>query len=142
MSEVTTVTKDSLDRLEARFSEQIRDIYNRLNENSESIVKLETLYSTLVKLPDTMASLEKAIMQSNHNMEVMATRIDIMNNSIQSQKDSIEALKAENQKQDESIRDVDNKSKVDWAKAVTQNFWKVILAICGVIVAYKSLTGK
>lgn len=135
------VTKDSLDRLEARFSEQIRDIYNRLNENSESIVKLETWYNTLVKLPDTMASLEKAILKIDHNMEAMATRMDTMADSIQSQRTAIESLKNENQAQDERISSVDNKSKVDWAKAITQNFWKVILAICGVIVAYKSLTG-
>lgn len=136
-----TVTKDSLDRLEARFSEQIRDIYNRLNENSESIVKLETLYSTLVKLPDTMASLEKAILKIDHNMEAMATRMDSMADSIQAQNASIESLKKENQRQNEEISAVDNKSKIDWAKAITQNFWKVILAACGVIVAWKSLTG-
>lgn len=141
MADSIPVSKEALDRVESRLSAKIDDNAKHIKENSESIIELKTLYKTLVKLPDTIASLDKAIMQINHNMEVMATRMDIMNNSIQSQRESIEALKAENRKQDETISAVDNKSKVDWANAITQNFWKVILAICGVIVAYKSLTG-
>lgn len=141
MAEPVPVTKEAIDRVEARLTSRIDENEKHIKQNSESIIKLETLYNTLVKLPDTIVSLEKAMIRIDHNMQTMATRMDNMTDNLRAQRDSIDQLKAENQKQDESIRDVDNKSKVDWAKAVTQNFWKVVLAVAGAIVAWKSLTG-
>lgn len=141
MAEVTYVTKDGLDRVDARLTAEIKENKQHIKENSEAIVKLETLYGTLVKLPDAISALEKTVVSVNYNLETMSTRIGLMNESITEQRNSIKDLRAENQKQNETIHEVDNKSKIDWSKAITANFWKIILAIAGAIVAYKQLIG-
>lgn len=141
MAEVTYVTKDGLDRVDARLTAEIKENKQHIKENSEAIVKLEALYGTLVKLPDAISALEKTVVSVNHNLETMSTRIGLMNESITEQRNSIKDLRAENQKQNETIHEVDNKSKIDWSKAITANFWKIILAIAGAIVAYKQLIG-
>lgn len=145
MPEPQYVTKDGLDRVDNRLTEQIRENARHIKQNSESIVKLETLYGTLVKLPDTIASLEKTVLNVGHNMEVMATRMNQINESVQEQKDAIKSLKEENEKQNENINRVDSKSKIDWANFVSGNFWnilwKVIVVISALLVAYKAVTG-
>lgn len=146
MSEPIQVTKDAFDRLDARLSAEIRENAKHIKQNSEAIVKLETLYSTLVKLPDTIVSLEKTILKIDHNMDALATRMDQINQSVQEQKETIKGLKDENQKQNDAIEAVDNKSKVDWANFLTGNFWsilvKALVAIAAVMVAYKSFIGS
>ncbi len=139
------VTKEALDRVDARLSAEIKENTKQIKQNSESIVKLETLYGTLVKLPDAIASLEKTVVDVNYNLEIMSTRMNQINESVQEQKDSIQALKEENQKQNRTIEAVDNKSKIDWAKAFSGNFWnviwKVIVVIAALLVAYKTISG-
>lgn len=141
MAEVSYVTKEGLDRVDARLTAGIKENAQHIKQNSEAIVKLETLYGTLVKLPDAIAALEKTVVSVNHNLESMNVRINQVNDSITEQKNSIKELRAENQEQNRTINEVDSKSKVDWAKAITQNFWKVIIAVAGIIVAYKQLVG-
>lgn len=145
MPEPQYVTKDGLDRVDNRLTEQIRENSRHIKQNSESIVKLETLYGTLVKLPDTIASLEKTVLNVGHNMEIMATRMNQINESVQEQRDAIQALKEENEKQNETIDRVDSKSKIDWANFISGNFWnilwKLIVVIAAIMVAYKTISG-
>lgn len=135
------VTKSGFDRLDARLSADIKHNTESIKHNTMAITKLEALYNTLIKLPDTILSLEKTVVSVNHNLEAMNSRINQMNESIAEQKHSISALRAENQKQNEDISKVDNKSKIDWSQAITQNFWKLVLVVAGIIVAYKQLAG-
>lgn len=59
MSEPTYITQEMLDHVDNRLTAEIKDNTEKIQQNSEAIVKLETLYGTLVKLPDAIASLEK-----------------------------------------------------------------------------------
>lgn len=143
MSEPTYITQEMLDHVDNRLTAEIKDNTEKIQQNSEAIVKLETLYGTLVKLPDAIASLEKTVVGVNHNLETMNTRIDQINASVQEQRDSLKQLHNENALQDKEIEKVDNKSKIDWASFVTGNFWnilfKAILAVAALLVAYKAI---
>lgn len=143
MAEPSYVTQEMLDHVDNRLTAEIKENTDKIQQNSESIVKLETLYGTLVKLPDAIASLEKTVVGVNHNLETMNDRINQINSSVQEQRDSLDKLHEENMAQNQEIAKVDNKSKVDWAEFFTGNFWnilfKAVVIIAGVIVAYKSL---
>lgn len=143
MSEPTYITQEMLDHVDNRLTAEIKDNTEKIQQNSEAIVKLETLYGTLVKLPDAIASLEKTVVGVNHNLETMNTRIDQINASVQEQRDSLKQLHNENALQDKEIEKVDNKSKIDWASFVTGNFWnilfKVVLGVAALLVAYKAV---
>lgn len=145
MPEINPVSKEALDRIDAKFTAEIREINKHIKENGEAIVKLETLYSTLVKLPDAISALEKTVVGVNHNLETMSDRIKQINESVQAQRESVKALREENQRQNETISKVDNKSKIDWSEFITKNFWSIILkaiiAIAAILVAYKTLSG-
>lgn len=143
MSEPISVTKEGLDRVEARLSDEIKENARQIKRNSDAIVKLETLYGTLVKLPDAIASLEKTVVSVNHNLESMSTRINQVNESVIEQKSSLEKLREENIAQNQEIAKVDNKSKIDWANFVTGNFWsllaKIIVIGAALLVAYQAI---
>lgn len=143
MSEPTYVTKEGLDRVDNRLSAEIKENARHIKQNSEAIVKLETLYGTLVKLPDAIASLEKTVVSVNHNLESMSTRINQVNESVIEQKSSLEKLREENVAQNKEIAKVDNKSKIDWANFVTGNFWsiltKAVVIIAALLVAYQAI---
>lgn len=143
MAEPSPITKEALDRIDAKFTVEIREMNKHIKENGESIVKLETLYSTLVKLPDAISALEKTVVGVNHNLETMSDRIKQINESVQEQRESVKALREENQRQNEIIETVDNKSKIDWSEFITKNFWgiivKLIIIIAAILVAYKIL---
>ena len=143
MSEPTYVTKEGLDRVDTRLSAEIKENARHIKQNSEAIVKLETLYGTLVKLPDAIASLEKTVVGVNHNLESMSNRINQINDSVVEQKGSLEKLREENAVQNKEIEKVDNKSKVDWANFVTGNFWniltKAVVIIAALLVAYQAI---
>lgn len=145
MADSTPITKEALDRIDTKFTTEIRELNKHIKENSQSIVKLETLYSTLVKLPDAISALEKTVVGVNHNLETMSDRIKQINESVQEQRESVKALREENQRQNETIEAVDNKSKIDWSEFITKNFWnivlKLIIAIAAILVAYKTLHG-
>lgn len=145
MAESDSVSKEGVNRIEARLSAEIKELNTHVKQNSLAIAKLETLYSTLVKLPDAIAALEKTVVGVNHNLESMNIRIGQINENVEIQKASIKALHEENQRQNENIAEVDNKSKVDWARFLTGNFWsllfKAIMGVAAVIVAYQAITG-
>lgn len=139
------VTKEALDRVDNRLTNAIEENSRRIQKNCEQIIKLETLYGTLVKLPDTISSLEKTLLQVSHTMDKMGERITQINGNIQEQRDAIKELREENKKQDGDIAKVDNKSKFDWATFLTGKFGdilvKVVVTIAAVAFAWKTITG-
>lgn len=141
MPDQTYATNNSVDKIESRINSEILEINKHIKQNSEAIVRLETLYGTLSELPSAIASLDKSIVSLEHSLKAIDNRIEVMHDSIQAQRDSIEALKEENQEQNKTIEEVDNKSKVDWSEFITNNFWsiifKAVVVVGGIIAAYE-----
>lgn len=141
MSEPTYVTSGAVDRIESRLNGEISEINKHIKQNSEAIVRLETLYGSLSELPSAIGNLEKAVISLRHSLETIDNRIETMHDSIQEQRESIEALKQENNEQNKSIEAVDNKSKIDWSEFITKNFWsiiaKAVVVVGGIIAVYE-----
>ena len=98
-----------------------------LNEHENSIAKLETLYQSLEDLPNTINSLDKTLFTMGENMKAM-------NDKISGLSDTITSIKTAADNRDKRIQDIDNKSKIDWQTAITQNFWKILSACLGAYV--------
>lgn len=143
MPEIQYATTEALGRVEHRVESKISELNNKVDSNSKSITRLETLYGTMVKLPDTIMALEKTVMEVNHCLSSMNQRITQINDNVESQRKMIQSVMDENKKQDEDIERVDNKSKVDWAHFLTNNFWgiitKAVVIIAALLVAYKAI---
>lgn len=129
MPDANYVLREDLTNVERRLSEEIHENRATIMNNSEAIVKLETLYGTLVKLPDTIDSLKETVIGINTNLQAMNDKIGQIQSSFIAHKEEIKEIKSDNKKQDELIERVDRKGKVDWIDFITDNFWKVILAV-------------
>lgn len=129
MPDSNSVFREDLDKVERRLSEEIHENRSRIADNSEAIVKLETLYGTLVKLPETIDSLKETCIGIQANLQAMNDKFNQTQDIFSQQQAKINELQNDNKKQDENIERVNNKSKVDWIDFVTNNFWKVLLAV-------------
>lgn len=134
MADTNYLSKEALDRVENRFDKEIKDLSKQIRDNTESIIELRALYTSLVKLPETISSLEKTVIGINNSLERMNERMDLINSNLSEQKESIKELRNENNEQNRNIEEIDNKSKIDWATAITGNFWK--LFSIGIIIVY------
>ncbi len=129
MPDSNFVLREDFDKESQRLSEEIKENRARITCNSEAIVKLETLYGTLVKLPETIDQLKETVVGINVNLQAMNDRIIQTQELVLNQKQAIDDIRMDNRKQDETINRVDSKGKVDWIDFITNNFWKVFLAV-------------
>lgn len=109
-------------QMEERLSSDIKENRRNIQANSENISELKVLYKTLSDLPETMSSLDKTIVK-------VCDRLDNIDENMKAMNESIQNAMSHNKKQDKEIQRIDEKSKVDWASFVTENFWKVLLGI-------------
>lgn len=129
MENPSFVTKEALDRVEQRFNKDIKELERQVTDNKEDIIELKALYSSLIKLPDTIASLERTVIGVNHSLERINERMDLINNNIKEQREDLKEIRQENQRQNDEIDAIDNKSKIDWSTAITTHFWKIIVIV-------------
>lgn len=129
MPDSNNVLREDLDKVERRLSEEIHENRARIAGNSEAIVKLETLYGTLVKLPETIDSLKETCIGIQANLQAMNDKFNQTQEIFSQQQMKINELQNDNKKQDENIERVDNKGKIDWVEFVTSNFWKIIISV-------------
>lgn len=117
--------KEDLHQMEERLAADIKGNRDKIQKNSEEISELKVLYSTLADLPKTMAAFDKT-------MDKVCNRLDNMDNNLKAMNEAIASVLEENKSQNSEIHRIDEKSKVDWSKAITDNFWKLVLVL-GVI---------
>lgn len=139
---VKYATCEALDRVDNRLTRDVAFNKEAIARNSESIIELKTLYGSLLKLPDTISSLEKTVIGINNNLEKLTDRMDNMRHELVQNRDSIEELREENRQQNKNIQEVDNKSKIDWIQAINANFWKIIALFGVAYYILKDLIGK
>lgn len=118
------VTRDEMENTEARLAKDIRENRDRINEHAKDISRLEALYQALEGLPETIAQLDRTLTVMGENMKNM-------NEKINDVRESISSMRSAEEQRDERIKTIDNKSKIDWQTAITQNFWKIISALLG-----------
>lgn len=131
-----------LNRVDKRLSSEIKDNRDRIDDNSERIVKLETVYATLEELPNTIVNLDKTITIIRTNLESMNQNIREVREMVSLQEKAVETIRIESKRYGEDIARVDNKSKIDWAVFVTNNFWKIFLIFGAVYCITKFIIEK
>lgn len=103
------------------FRSETDKIYSKLNSNETRISVLEVLVEKLGGLPDAINKLDK-------NMMLMEQNLKNLNEQIQSMIKKEEQIRKENKEQNEKIRDLDNKSKVDILTFLKSNWWKIMIS--------------
>lgn len=132
-------TRYDLNALDTRLTSDIKENREYIDMHSQKIAKLEAVYQSLENLPFTITNLDKTITIISGKLESMDKNIEEVKESVEEQGQIIKDVKSENMKQNENIARVDNKSKIDWAVFLTNNFWKV-LGVCGVLyIAIKTI---
>lgn len=117
---------DYINQVDSRLSAEIKECRDYIDVHSREIAKLEAVYQNLEKLPQTIANLDKTITVIGSNLTSMDKNLNDMRKSVETQEQAINTLKGENKEQNENIERIDNKSKIDWAEFVTNNFWKIL----------------
>lgn len=124
-------TEKNIVQVEKRLTDEIHTNRNTLNEHTKSLARLETLYSSMEELPSTIASLDKTITIIGNNLEAISKNLEEVKSDVQLQSQTIHDINKKSSTNSDKITEIDNKSKVDWSKFITNNFWKII-AIIGV----------
>lgn len=127
------VTRPELMAVDQRLTAEVKENRDYIDEHSREIARLEAVYRSLESLPGTIANLDKTITVIGSNLESMDKNLNDVRQSVSNQEQAIKEIRGENKTQNESIERIDNKSKVDWAEFVTNNFWKIL---CAVAVGY------
>lgn len=140
---IECVSKFDLNRVDKRLTDEIHEAKQLIHENSQAIVRLEAVYASLEGLPDTIVNLDKTITIIGNNLDSMDKNLTDVKESVSQQSAIINKLREENEAQTENIQKIDNKSKIDWALFVTNNFWKIFAVIAAIYVMVKmTLEGK
>lgn len=129
--------KNDLNVLDKRLTKEIIAIREKLAEHGQRIAELNVKYDNLADLPQTINSLNTTLTIVSERMESMNINMNAIRNSVEEQRQIVQNLRDENQHQNEIIDEIDNKSKIDWAKAVSNNFWKIILVIAAIYLMIK-----
>lgn len=112
------------------FRSETDKIYSKLNSNETRISVLEVLVEKLGGLPDAINKLDK-------NMILMEQNLKNLNEQIQSMIKKEEQIRKENKEQNEKIRDLDNKSKVDILTFLKSNWWKIMISAATIWVIFE-----
>lgn len=126
------VQRKEFESLRLEIERELGSCRDMATENKGAIVRLETLYESLSKLPDSLDSLKGAVLELNKNVEIVRYRIEETQENVKLHEDTLGALQDKDKEIDEHISELDNKSKIDWQLAVTRNFWP-ILAVLGIL---------
>lgn len=123
------VSKYDLHNLDKRLSQEIYKLRECINENAANIAELNVKYNNLADLPRTINNLNNTLTVVSERLESMNTNMKSIRESVDEQRQLVHNLKEENNHQNAAIEEIDNKSKIDWAKAITENFWKIVIII-------------
>lgn len=132
MEGVDFAKREDLYQLDERLSAEIRANRDRINTNTEDISELKAMYLSVAELPKTINSLEKTIISVCNSLENIDKNMKHID-------EAIVEIRKENHTQNQRISEVDNKSKVDWAKFITENFWKILVLAGGIYYVAKDL---
>ena len=115
------------------FLMETEKIFDKLNKNDRRITVVETVIENFKGLPAALNSLEKTMALMGQNLENLNKKVDTILESADS-KD--EHDKEKDKEQDERIRALDDKSKVDIIVFLKSNWWKVAMIAAVLLVLF------
>lgn len=116
------------------FISETGKIFSKLNKHDRQISVLETVVENFKGLPSAINSLEKTMALMGQNLESLNKKVDTILESADS-KD--EHDKEKDKEQDERIRALDDKSKVDILLFLKSNWWKIVMTAAALLVLFE-----
>lgn len=116
------------------FISETDKIFSKLNKHDRQISVLETVVENFKGLPSAINSLEKTMALMGQNLENINKKVDTILESADS-KD--EHDKKKDKEQDERIRALDDKSKVDILVFLKSNWWKIVMTAAALLVLFE-----
>lgn len=121
------------------FISETDKIFSKLNKHDRQISVLETVVENFKGLPSAINSLEKTMALMGQNLESLNKKVDTILESADS-KD--EHDKEKDKEQDERIRALDDKSKVDILVFLKSNWWKIVMTAAVLLVLFERYIPK
>lgn len=116
------------------FISETDKIFSKLNKHDRQISVLETVVENFKGLPSAINSLEKTMALMGQNLENLNKKVDTI---LESADSKAEHDKEKDKEQDEKIRALDDKSKVDILVFLKNNWWKVAMTASVLLVLFE-----
>lgn len=113
------------------FLTETDKIFSKLNRHDREISVLQTVVENFKDLPSAINSLEKTMALMGQNLENLNKKVDTI---LEGADSKIEHDKEKDKEQDERIRALDEKSKVDILMFLKNNWWKIAMSIAVLLV--------
>ena len=113
------------------FITETDKIFSKLNRHDREISVLQTVVENFKDLPSAINSLEKTMALMGQNLENLNKKVDTI---LEGADSKIEHDKEKDKEQDERIRALDEKSKVDILVFLKNNWWKIAMSIAVLLV--------
>lgn len=125
-------SKEDLKSLDKRLTNEIHENRELIREHSNEIIELQTQYKSLEGLPNAILNLDKTMTAISNKFGEIDYKMDDI-------KQDVLDLKTENVKQNKNISTIKDSASINWIDFVTDNFWKIIVACAGMLVAVETL---
>lgn len=121
------------------FITETDKIFSKLNRHDREISVLQTVVENFKDLPSAINSLEKTMALMGQNLENLNKKVDTILESADSKN---EHDRDKDKEQDEKIRALDDKSKIDILLFLKNNWWKIAMSIAVVLVLLEKYIPK
>lgn len=113
------------------FITETDKIFSKLNRHDREISVLQTVVENFKDLPSAINNLEKTMALMGQNLENLNKKVDTILEGADSKS---EREREKDKEQDEKIRALDDKSKVDIVLFLKNNWWKIVMTIAVLLV--------
>lgn len=113
------------------FITETDKIFSKLNRHDREISVLQTVVENFKDLPTAINSLEKTMALMGQNLENLNKKVDTI---LEGAGSKSEHDREKDREQDEKIRALDDKSKVDILVFLKNNWWKIAMSIAVLLV--------
>lgn len=121
------------------FLTETDKIFSKLNRHDREISVLQTVVENFKDLPSAINSLEKTMALMGQNLENLNKKVDAI---LKGTDPKLEQDKEKDKEQDERIRELDEKSKIDILVFLKNNWWKIVMTIAVLMVLFEKYIPK
>lgn len=116
------------------FLTETDKIFSKLNRHDREISVLQTVVENFKDLPSAINSLEKTMALMGQNLENLNKKVDTI---LEGADFKNEHDREKDREQDERIRALDDKSKVDILVFLKNNWWKIAMSLAVLLVLFE-----
>lgn len=116
------------------FRRETDNLYSKVNRLDKEVTVLQTMFDNFRDLPESINKLDKTMALISQNLELLNQKV---NSFVSSEECKNTSSKDKDQEQDEKIRALDEKSKIDILVFVKTNWWKIVMTIAAFLILFQ-----